>query len=121
MERIRLKRGDPLIEFDGRGNKIFVKSVALAAKSGQSSQQQQLSVKDGPETHSINTAQKALEKRMGNEISSLQKSKSKKKQQQISSQPDQALLTNVLQLNDSIGTTEKMGSDTVKITGSLLT
>ena len=30
MEQIRIKRGDPLIEFDARGNKIHVKSVALA-------------------------------------------------------------------------------------------
>jgi len=30
MEHIRVKRGDPLIEFDSRGNKIHVKSVALA-------------------------------------------------------------------------------------------
>ena len=37
MERIRIKRGDPLIEFDSRGNKIYVKSVALGAKSGQTS------------------------------------------------------------------------------------
>ena len=29
MERIRVKRGDPLVEFDSKGNKIYVKSVAL--------------------------------------------------------------------------------------------
>lgn len=43
MERIRIKRGDPLIEFDSKGNKIHVKSVALAAKSGQVSQRKESS------------------------------------------------------------------------------
>ena len=36
LERIRIKRGDPLIEFDAKGNKIYVKTVALA-KSDQDS------------------------------------------------------------------------------------
>lgn len=37
MERIRIKRGDPLIEFDQKGNKIYVKSVALdTSKAAQS-------------------------------------------------------------------------------------
>jgi len=32
MERIRIKRGDPKIEFDAYGNKICVKNVALPTK-----------------------------------------------------------------------------------------
>lgn len=33
LERIRTKRGDPLVEFDSRGNKVYVKSVALQNKA----------------------------------------------------------------------------------------
>ena len=29
LEVIRVKRGDPLIEFDSKGNKIYVKSLEL--------------------------------------------------------------------------------------------
>jgi hypothetical protein len=37
MEQIRIRRGDPLVEFDSQGNKVHVKSVALATKSGRGS------------------------------------------------------------------------------------
>ena len=69
MERIRLKRGDPLVEFDERGNKIYVKSVALASKSGRGSHR-----KDSVDNRS---ATKAIEKRQKPNESSTNKRKSK--------------------------------------------
>lgn len=79
MERIRVKRGDPLIEFDAKGNKIYVKSVALASKSRQDSQN-----KESIDSRSLHTAQKVLEKqRKTGESSNIKIKSSKKSSQQI--------------------------------------
>lgn len=53
LERIRIKRGDPLIEFDAHGNKIYVKSVALASNSGK---------KRSVDHRTTKTAQKVIER-----------------------------------------------------------
>ena len=81
MERIRVKRGDPLIEFDAKGNMIYVKSVALASKSRQDSQH--------TDSRSLHTAQKVLEKRKTGENSNLKIKASKKNPpHQVKQQPE---------------------------------
>ena len=107
MERIRIKRGDPKIEFDAQGNKVHVKSVALAGNKSNTGSMH----KDGSQSRTLQTANKTTEKRKLN-----QDSKPKTTNKKGNSQAHLNLKTEP----DNLLNEAKNDSETVKITGSIL-
>ena len=93
MERIRIKRGDPLVEFDAHGNKVFVKSVELPSKSLQDSQ-----MKESKSGRSQMTQQKNQEKNRSNQNSSIARLKQQRQANKRQGQPEVMLEENGMQL-----------------------